>query len=598
MKRKKPSRPKSQASRRPKLSRKKKIVFTLVAVPLMLALLELGLALFGVQPALYETDPYVGFSTYVPLFVEERLPDGTTQYATAENKLRLFNRETFPQEKPAGSYRVFSLGGSTTHGRPYDDKTSFTGWLREYLTATCDDRPWEVINAGGVSYASYRVALLMEELIQYEPDLFIIYTGHNEFLEERTYGKIKDTPASVQRISTWAARSRAATLVSYAIQGIASWWSEPTTTKTVLEDEVVTLLDKSVGPSEYTRDDAQRARVLKHFRYNLLRMIDIADSVGAKVVLITPASNLKGAAPFKSEHRDGLTENERRRWEEKYQIARQKLRQGAAAEALTALDEAAAIDDRHANMHFLRGHALDQLGRHAEAKAALVWARDEDICPLRALSPTRDIVLEVAKDRRIPLIDFVAIQEEQAPNGITGTTVFLDHVHPTIESHRLLALEILNVLAREGIASPSMDDALRRQVKEDVMGRIDPEAHAQALMNLSKVLGWAGKLGEAYRLAAKAAELFPKNVAVQYQAGLTAQLIGKRDESIDHYSKAVELKPTAALAHGNLGVSLESRGDLEEAIRHYQLALQYGEPKDAARNQRNLVRARQKLRAR
>jgi tetratricopeptide (TPR) repeat protein len=130
------------------------------------------------------------------------------------------------------------------------------------------------------------------------------------------------------------------------------------------------------------------------------------------------------------------------------------------------------------------------------------------------------------------------------------------------------------------------------------MGRIDPEAHALALMNLSKVLGWAGKLGEAYRLAAKAAELFPNNVAVQYQAGLTAQLIGKRDESIDHYSKAVELKPTAALAHGNLGVSLESRGDLEEAIRHYQLALQYGEPKDAARNQRNLVRAQQKLRAR
>ena len=36
--------------------------------------------------------------------------------------------------------------------------------------------------SGGVSYASYRVAALMEELVRYEPDLFVIYSGHNEFL--------------------------------------------------------------------------------------------------------------------------------------------------------------------------------------------------------------------------------------------------------------------------------------------------------------------------------------------------------------------------------------------------------------------------------
>ena len=44
-----------------------------------------------------------------------------------------------------------------------------------------------MINAGGISYASYRVAVVIKELARYEPDLFIIYTGHNEFLEERTY---------------------------------------------------------------------------------------------------------------------------------------------------------------------------------------------------------------------------------------------------------------------------------------------------------------------------------------------------------------------------------------------------------------------------
>ncbi|MCP5115759.1 MAG: hypothetical protein GY953_33440 [bacterium] len=174
--------------------------------------------------------------------------------------------------------------------------------------------------------------------------------------------------------------------------------------------------------------------------------------------------------------------------------------------------------------------------------------------------------------------------------------MFLDHVHPAIEAHRLLALEILSVMAGEGIAEPSMDESVLLQVKDDVLGQIDTKGHARALMNLSKVLGWAGKLRESYRLAAKAAALDPANVAVQYQAGITAQLTGLRDVSIYHYRKAIRLEPTAALVHGNLGVALESRGDIEGAVRHYELSLKYGEPKDAARNERNLLRAQQKLR--
>jgi tetratricopeptide (TPR) repeat protein len=513
--------------------------------------------------------------------------------------LAWFNAQTFPREKPEGTYRIFSIGGSTTNGRPYDDATSFSGWLREYLKATATGRQWEVINAGGVSYASYRAALVMEELIQYEPDLFIIYSGHNEFLEERTYGDIKDTPASVLRLSSWAAQSRAATLVSNAFQSASSWWSEPPETSR-LEEEVTTKLDDkdTIGPAKYTRDDALKDKVLKHYRYNLLRMIDIAHSVGARVVLITPASNLLGATPFKSENREGLTESELARWKNRKDLAAKKLDAGAAAEALVAIDEAAKIDDRHAAAHFIRGHALLKLGRYDEAKVALIRAMDEDVCPLRALSPTGEIVAQVAEQREVPLIDYVAIQEKSSPHGIPGNKVFLDHVHPTIEAHRLLALEILDVLASEGIANPDVDDAKLLQVKHDVLSRIDLAAHAHALMNLSKVLGWAGKLREAYRLAGKAAELNPHSAEVQYQAGLTAQLTVKLDEAIDRYRKVIALAPTAALAHGNLGVLLEARGDLEGAIRHFRLSLQYGESNDAERNQRNLARVQQKLRER
>ena len=37
-------------------------------------------------------------------------------------------------------------------------------------------------------------AELMEELAEYQPDLFVVYSGNNEFLEKRTYGKLLDEP--------------------------------------------------------------------------------------------------------------------------------------------------------------------------------------------------------------------------------------------------------------------------------------------------------------------------------------------------------------------------------------------------------------------
>ncbi|MEZ5362267.1 MAG: hypothetical protein R2748_07970 [Bryobacterales bacterium] len=66
----------------------------------------------------------------------------------------------------------------------------------------------EVINAGGVSYASYRVAAVMEELAQYEPDAFLIYSGHNEFLERRTYEGLIETPAPVTALGGILSRTR------------------------------------------------------------------------------------------------------------------------------------------------------------------------------------------------------------------------------------------------------------------------------------------------------------------------------------------------------------------------------------------------------
>jgi tetratricopeptide (TPR) repeat protein len=563
----------------------KKLLFSVLATAIFFGGVELALALLGVEPVLYDDDPYVGFSSTVPHFVAASA-GGERVMETAGNKLRLFNPQSFAADKPDDVTRVFCLGGSTTYGRPYGDVTSFCGWLRELLAAARPERRFEVVNAGGISYASYRVALLMEELAGYEPDLFVIYSGHNEFLERRTYGDVLATPRPVRGLAALASRTRIFTAAQRVAERLRPAPESSTEGKPQLDDEVRTLLDASVGPDAYHRDDSWREQVLRHYRFSLARMVDVARAAGAGAVFVNPAANLRHSSPFKSEHREGLGEAEGERWQTLFDQAEAAHQAGRSADALAVLDQAAAIDDRYAHLHYLRGQVLDALGRPAEAKVAYERARDEDVCPLRALGEMRAIVDEVAAEREVSVVDFIDLVERLSPGGIPGEQVFLDHVHPTVEGNRRLALAIFEELRREGFVEPSPawgEDAIR-QVRQRVESRLDPVAHGRALSNLSRVLGWAGKLDEAYKLALRSAELAPDVATVQHQAGTCAHLTGRLDEAVAYYRRAIELDPTVATvtARSNLAVLLDEAGEVREAAVHYRGAIALLSDKNAA----------------
>ena len=563
-------------SRQRKLSVPKKVLFSVLTVAGFFGCLEILLALVGVHPMARDADPYVGFASNIPLFVEQGSVAGSDTMVTAPNKRNWFNIQEFSKRKPAGTYRIFSLGGSTTYGRPYDDRGSFSGWLREFLPAADPTRDWEVINAGGVSYASYRVAVVMEELVRYDPDLFIIYSGQNEFLERRTYGPLLETPSPfieagglLSRTRIWAAAQHFAGATSPA--GYR-------TIKAVLPGEVDTLLAHTVGPSDYTRDDGWRGQVIEHYRFNLNRMIDTARSVGAGVVLVVPASNLKDCSPFKSEHAAGLTTGEAERFDERYRRAAGEQRAGRSKEALTLFDEAASIDDRYADLHYQRGLALYALGRWERAKEAFRRAVDEDVCPLRAPSEIKAVIAEVAAERGVPLIDFAASVERQAPNGIPGSESFLDHVHPTLAGHRPLALQIIETMELEGIlrlAKSWNDDAIAA-VAPKVEGRIDTRAQGEALHNLARVFSWTGQLQEAERLAIQALEALGEDSETHNLLGQIVSAAGRSEEAARHFRTALELSPGSADAHSLLGMELVSQDRPKEAVLHLERALRAG----------------------
>jgi tetratricopeptide (TPR) repeat protein len=563
------------------LSWRKKLLFGVAATVLFFALLELGLWLAGVRTIAASDDPFVGFAGNLPLFVQETDSDGQVWMTTAPNKLAWFNPQRFPLKKAPGTRRVFCLGGSTTYGHPYDDKVSFSAWLRELLPAATENTQWEVINAGGISYASYRVAALMEELAQYEPDLFIVYTGHNEFLEERTYGDLRRKPAALLETASALSWSR-----TYSVLHRLLVPPQRPAADSLLPAEVDAVLDHTVGPVSYERDDLWHEQVLAHFELNLVRMAQIARGCGAELVLVVPAVNLKDCSPFKSEISPRLAADKLTAFQALQQQASKLQQQGQLEAALSACNLAAHIDPRHAENQFRMARLLMALGRAGEAAAAFERAVDEDVCPLRAPSAFRESMRQIAAQQDIPLVDFdLAVKNDclvRYGHNSPGEEYFLDHVHLTIDGYRMAAAAIIDCLnQRQLLGVGTLNDDALEQATKNIHARIDRKEHAIAERNVAKVFNWAGKHEEAGRLALKALETLPDEPECLVIAGAYLRTQGKLDTAIEYLQRSIKQLPDYGNSRQLLGAMLVEAGRLDEAREQF-LALTRLQPEDAA----------------
>jgi tetratricopeptide (TPR) repeat protein len=565
--------------RRRRTSRGRRALLQIAAGLGALLLLEGVLRLAGWAPPSDLADPYVGFTSTSPLFV---LDDSGERLVTAPGRSNHFNAQSFPRVKPAGTTRIFCLGGSTTYGRPYTDSTSFPGWLRELLPMAAPGRSFEVINAGGISYASYRVAVVMEELAAYEPDLFVVYTGHNEFLEARTYGDLLDAPSPLISLGGLASR----TAVFHALRTLAGTAPGPDEAqdgatdpegdgRTLLPQEVATLLDGSVGPEAYHRDDTARTDVLAHLADSLDRMVDMAEDVDAGLVLVTPASELLDCRPFKSEHGQDLSAETVTELEDRLAAV-----VAGGASDLDALREIVAADPRHAQARYLLGEALLASGDEAGARESLVAARDEDVVPLRAGSDVLAVVHAAATDRGVPLLDWVARVDELARlatgTAIPGDEQFLDHVHMTPAAYRDLALQLIDVFDAQGWIEKDdgFDDDAVAAIAARVEASLDTEAHVRALARLAQVLDWAGKRQEAAALNDKALSLSGGGDAMSlWLQGNHRQEEGDLIGAEQSYRAALGVDPDYLEARYNLGQLLLSLDRLDEAAAQLAAAL-------------------------
>jgi tetratricopeptide (TPR) repeat protein len=412
----------------------KKLIFCsiLISLPFLLLLLfEMGLRLFSADDS---RDPYVNVSPFT-IFSKEHT-DGvefariTHRYAYAERNVR------FPVQKPRDTIRIFLLGGSACAGWPHPQQETFSTYLQEALQKMLLDQRVEVINAAAHGFASFRVRRIFDDVAEMDPDAIFIYSGNNEFLEDREYlvsgMEAIDWLASRLRTVQWLrARIRrpATSLPGDDLKGVAQFFWKKVKRQAL----------------ELRQNPVQFEKVQTHYRLTMEYMVRRAEERGIPILLATVPVNLRDWLPTVSfNHLKGSQLSE---WQRRYDLGRKCLLEGRPADGADWMNQAIQMEPEHAESHFWLARLLEAQGRFSEALRSYSQARDLDYNPFRAISSFNRTLHTISENSRgVFLVDLEDAFGRASGSGIPGFNLFLDYVHPNTTGNTLIAREILHVI--------------------------------------------------------------------------------------------------------------------------------------------------------
>lgn len=419
-----------------------------------LGAVELALRVAGVGEGVPRYDPFAGFSRTMPMFEPAVRSDGTRILRTAAAR-----RVPVPQEflavKPPGGFRAFVVGESSAAGVPYSASYAFSAFLEKRLRAELPQVPIEVVNAAISGYASRRILAVVEDIARHQPDLLIIYAGHNEFAESRYYRHLVGMDPRLFRLWEWLAQTRLYALASQLpMIGADAHKKAPRFDFDDLDNgyQMFAVAKKHLdGAYPSVRELAWGE---EHYRLNLEKMIDAMQAVGARVMLVTLGQDFADWAPGASSHRDGLSAAETAAFD-------QAVAEGdglAATDCAAALDayrRGLAIDDAHAELHFKIATCERRRGNFADARAAFRRASDLDRVPHGAPTHFNDVLRELAREHGTLLADADPMLERLAENGMVGTALFADLVHPNLLANEHIAALVADEMRAAGTPLPA-----------------------------------------------------------------------------------------------------------------------------------------------
>ena len=456
---------------------------------LLVLLIEGGLQLAGFGGEDLGEDPFIGFSAMEPLFA---LNSKANRYELRPERSTYFVSDGFTRHKDSDTFRIFVLGGSTVQGRPYSIETAFPKWLQINLELAHPNKKFEVVNCGGISYASYRLVPILKECLNYEPDLLILCAGQNEFLEARTYGAIKPLARSLGgpvKVLRGLASYQALDSLYQSATGAKA--KKESLKKPTLKLEVDAFLDYKRGLSAYHRDPQWREGVIAHFKDNIRRIHTIIQEADLPLVVLNPPANLKDTPPFKSEHRSVLSEEEEMAFQD-YVNQAENLYQTDVAKAAECLRWAVDLDPSFALAHYSLAHCYLALANFAKAEHHFIEALNEDICPLRLLPSMRTFVNDYCQSNNIPSLDLQPLLRNFSGEMVIGSGILVDHVHPSIKGHQFIGEETANLLFKSVLPQPTTPNwkAGRSTAYKKQFNSLDGLYYSHGQIRLDNLMDW------------------------------------------------------------------------------------------------------------
>ena len=411
----------------------------LVGLELCLRLLDVGYSTELMQPCTVHGRPSNCYNLFFPA---PFFPPGMIKAPQVYS---------FPLEKSKNTYRIVVLGESAAMGDP-DPAYSFSRYLEVMLKQRFPSMNFEIANTGSVAINSHVSLLIAKGLAALQPDIFILYLGNNEVVGP--YGP--GTALSASGMNLQVIRSSIFLRSTHIGQLFTKLGAQKQQWR-----GMEMFLDKQVPKSsplmKYT---------YSNFYSNLRDTIAVARASGARVIVSTVATNLKDCAPFASQHRSSLRQEDLQKWSS-------LVDEGARLEATGAYDQAVntylagtRIDDQYAELDFRIARVLWKTGDYGSALQYFSRARDLDTLRFRADSRINQINRSAAAaGSGTDLLDAEAIFNRNSPNGVTGSDLVYEHVHLTSAGNYLLAREMFRNIAGQIAGRPVQENDMPSQAE-------------------------------------------------------------------------------------------------------------------------------------
>ena len=335
----------------------------------------------------------------------------------------------FRSVKSPDIFRLIVQGGSTAAGYPYGYGASPAGMLQQRLQRTFPRRRIEVVTTAVAAVNSYTLLDFAPEILEQSPDAVVIYAGHNEYLgilgvgSKYSVGRRRPLVLAFLRLKN----VRVLQLVQRMLAAL-----RPEAERRPGQ----TLMARIAAEDRIPYGSPLYRRGLAQLRANLQALLSRYREAGVPVFLGTLVANERDQSPFLGGHREGADVHT---WKRQLTLGHRMLATGHPRRALEHFDRAVKVDDLHAEGHYARARALDELGRFEEARAAYVAAKDRDELRFRAPEEVNEILREVAAEQGAHVVEVHEAFRAASPDGIVGEELMLEHLHPNVDGYFLLA---------------------------------------------------------------------------------------------------------------------------------------------------------------